>query len=926
MHWFRFGLRRFGLLLGVALCLGTGIIAQEAHPAQQEDPEFARLVKQWTTRPEFISPLVDHLPLVAGIPTPKDVLGYYIGAPKKLTYYEQAVGYYRALAARSPRVKVIDIGKTDEGREQVVVFVASADTIRHLDEYKQDLAQLADPRHLTPLEARAVIEKAKPIYHIMGGLHSSETGPPEMLMELAYRLATEDSPLIRQIRSNVIVSITPVAEPDGRDRYVDWYYHHLINQTSEDDRLPGVPYWGKYILHDNNRDINYSQVTMRNLLKWYLQWHPPIMHDLHESEPFMYTFSGQAPQNPSLDPILYGELPWFSNFELTQMAKYGMPGVWDHDFVDMWSPGYLAFMASNHNGMIRMYETFGNGGANTMLRHIGRPGFGGDQTKREWYRPWPPYKEVLWSMRDNTNYMETGVLTALQLTSAFPKIILEDFYKKSLDSVNDGLTKAPYGYVIPSGQRDMTRVSLIVQLLLRQGIEIGRATGEVKVKEATFPAGSFIVKLDQPYGRLARTLLERQDYPDPKLNTYDDSAWTMGLMNQADVRAVDDKAILDAAVTPVTDYRIPGSVKGADAGAVAFAVAHYGSNDMITLRYRLKDLKVEAADADFKAAGLDFPAGSFIIPASQQGGNAGPRIREAVDELGLTGAALTTAPAVKTHDLDLPRIAIYSTWNSTQNVGWVRYAFDQFHVPYDLIYKERARAGNLRSQYDVIVVPDQGRTSKGLVFGIPPVGKPIDYEPSPQFKSLGMYGSSPDITGGMGLPGAEEFRKFVEQGGVLITMGVASAFPPDFGITREINAGHTGPGFYAPGPIVQADILHPGSPIFYGYTHTTVPVRWANGPLLRLPLTDEKSEVLMQFPGGEKSVMSGLMRGANQLHDNPAIVEVPVGKGQVLLYATNPVYRWETFGEYNMVFNALMNYDDLKVAPATAAEPTAHPQ
>ena len=172
-----------------------------------------------------------------------------------------------------------------------------------------------------------------------GGLHSAETGPPEMLMELAYRLVAEESPLFDQIRKNVIVMIPRRHEPDGRDRYVDWYYRHKISEETESDRVAGPPYWGKYIYHDNNRDINYSQVTMRNWLKFYLEWHPPIMHDLHESVPFLYTFSGQAPQNPTLDPILYAELPWFSNFEMTKMIGYGMPGVWTHGFVDMWSPG-----------------------------------------------------------------------------------------------------------------------------------------------------------------------------------------------------------------------------------------------------------------------------------------------------------------------------------------------------------------------------------------------------------------------------------------------------------------------------------------------------------------------------------------------------------------------------------------------------------
>ncbi len=356
----------------------------------------------------------------AAVPSPKDVLGYYVGAPKKLTSYEDLVRYYRVLEAKSPRVKVMNIGKTDEGRECVVVFVGSEESIRNLESERTYLAQLADPRNITETQAREIIAKAKPIYHLMGGLHSGETGPSEMLMELAYRLITEDSQVVKAIRDQVIVSITPAADPDGRDRYTDWYYKYKINETGERDNVGGPPYWGKYVLHDDNRDINYSQLPMQRLLAWYLQWHPPIMHELHESEPFMYTFSGQAPQNPTLDPILYGELPWFSNFEMSQMLKYGMPGVWTHAFVDMWSPGYLGFMSSNHNGMMRMYETFGNGGANTMHRHVEpeqeagkapRPERG-SLTQREWYRPAPPYKEVEWSMRNNTNYMETGVLTA----------------------------------------------------------------------------------------------------------------------------------------------------------------------------------------------------------------------------------------------------------------------------------------------------------------------------------------------------------------------------------------------------------------------------------------------------------------------------------------------------------------------------------
>lgn len=892
-------------LLGLFSCPSMA----QSQSSQPMDEEFARSVKEWTTKPEFISPLVDHLPKVSGVPSPKDVLGYHIGTPKKLTRTAEIYRYYRALAEKSPRVKVLSIGKTDEDRECLIIVIANEETIKSLEEYRRALAQLGDPRTIDDAKAQEIIAKAKPIYHLSAGLHSAETGPPEMLMELAYRLAVEDSPLIREIRDNIIVTLNPVTEPDGRDRYVDWYYRHKIDEAGEDDSMGGPPYWGKYIFHDNNRDINYSQVTMRNLLNWYLEWRPPIMHDLHESVPFMYTFSGQAPQQPSLDPILYGELPWFANFEMAQMIKYGMPGVWTHGFVDMWSVGYLAFMSSNHNGMIRMYETFGNGGANTMKRKVAPPD-GAGQTSREWYRPLPPYKEVVWSMRNNTNYMETGVLSALQLASQFPKVILENFYRKSRNSIEDGKMTAPYAYIIPT-QENMAGVEFIVNTLRIQGIEVGRLTQETKLKEGSFSAGALIIKRNQPYGRLAKMLLEKQNFPDPNLRTYDDTGWTMGLMTHTPVIEIADKAALDAPAEPVEKLTVKGEVKEGKGGA-GWAILDQGSNRMITLRYRLKGIKILSAEQSFKAGETTVPAGSFFIDAKQDAA----QLKTAVESLGLKAIPLAAGPSVPLHEVDLPRLAVYTTWGNTQEVGWVRHALDQFEVKYDLIYKERVKQGNLREAYDVILVPNQGRSGKGLVFDIDPKRKPLAYTKSSEFKSHGVYGESEDITGGMGLQGAMEFEKFLNSGGLLVTLGQASFFPPEYGLTRTIEAGRPSPAFYAPGPIVEAEILKPTHPIFYGYSNKLVPVRYANGPLLSVPEKDKPQQVLMQFQGTDKSVLSGLMKGVAETKNRPAIVDLPAGKGRAILFATNPCYRWQNHGEFGMLFNTLMHFNDFKPAPA----------
>ena len=907
--------------------------------AQPQDEEFAKLVKEWTTAPHFSSPLVDHLPRVAGVPTPRDVLGYHVGAPSRLTYYADALRYYRALEAALPaRVKVETIGRSDEDRELVVVWVSSEENMRGLQKNRENLARIADPRGLTADAAQALVAATKPHYHLMGGLHSGETGPSEMLMELAYRLATETSALVSQIRQNVIVSVTPVADPDGRDRNVDWFYRNLELQKtaspgSGEKRAsgdkpaegkepaapapPAVPYWGKYVYHDNNRDINLSQQSMRALAEWYFTAFPPIMHDLHESLPLLYTYSGAAPQNPNLDPILFAELPWFSNFELAQMTKWGMPGVYTHAFMDGWSPGYLGSIAYNHNGMMRMYETqagregpppvtdAGRGGA--AAAPPGPTGRGGGQP-REWYRGIPIPSGTLnnWSRRNNANYMQTAVLSALQLTASFPSLVVDNFYRKTINSIEAGRSDPPHGYVIPP-QRDMTRVAELVNILRVQRIEVGLLTNELRASDGTFPSGSYVIKRDQPYGRLARNLLEKQSYPDANLRTYDDSGWTMGLAMLVDVKEVKDRAILAAQLEPVATVVRTGSIAGK--GRAGLAVAHLGSNNMIAFRYRLRGTPMMVAEKAFGAGGVEFPGGSLLIrPADDSAA-----VRAAVEDLGLSAAALASWPSVPTHAADVPRIAIYSSWTGTQETGWVRFTFDRFGVPYDLIYKERVTRAGLRADYDVIVIPSQN-LNRQAVFQ-PPAARAVPYIKDAKYKFLGMYGESPDITGGFGGEGVDAFVRFLDDGGTLIAMGNAARFPAELGLARTVDSSASASAqFYAPRPLVQGEILRPEHPVFHGYKDKLIPIKYIQGqPLLGVADTDRGS-VLARYVGGDAAVLSGLMRGADEVRERPFAIDVPGGfrgNGRVVLFANNPIYRWQNHGEFNMVFNALMNWNDL---------------
>jgi hypothetical protein len=567
--------------------------------------------------------------------------------------------------------------------------------------------------------------------------------------------------------------------------------------------------------------------------------------------------------------------------------------------------------------MLRMYEIFNQGGANTKKARLA-----GAQTQRQWYRPMPaPAGEVDWSIRNAINYAETGVLTALELTSKFPAMVVENYYKKGVNAVKRGQDKPPHAFVIPAGQRDQAQVDRVANLLRRQAIEVHRATSDTKLKDGAVPAGSYIVKLNQPYGPLAKTLLEKQTYPDPALTTYDDSAWTMGLASNIEVRTIEDAAIFDAPAALVSeDVVTRGMVRGSGG---FLAVKHNGGLGLVTLRYRLRDVAVQAAKAAFKAGDEEFPAGSLILPFSD-------RARQAIQDLGLIASATADAPTADTVDVDLPRLAIYTTWSNTEKVGWVRLAFDRFEIPYDLIHKDQARQGNLRAKYDVILVPHQGTNGKSVVFEQPRLSRPLAYKKDDRYKSLGVYAETDDTRGGMGLEGATEFEKFVVQGGTLVTLGIASAFPAEFGIARGVDVQPAQSGFYAPGPYVQSEIVMPAHPTMWGYDQKTLAVRYAGGPLLQAgpPTGDapppspslERVQVVARFQGGDAAVLSGLMRGAEQVRNRPMVVDAMNGKGHVVLFANNPVYRWQTFGEHAMLFNTLLFWNDLP-----APEPSVRP-
>ncbi|HEY0430740.1 MAG TPA: M14 family zinc carboxypeptidase, partial [Pyrinomonadaceae bacterium] len=718
--------------------------------AVDADNDYSKKIKEYTTEPYFRTELVDHLPMSDKVPSPDKVLGYIVGTPNKLTYTKDLYRYYRELAKTSPRVRVFSAPeKSEEGKEQLLVAVGDENLLAKLDRYKEITAKLADPRQINEQEATALIGEGKVFYWASGSIHSPETGSPEMLMELAYRLAVEESPFIQSIRKNVIVLITPALEVDGRDKMVDVYNYRKANPSKN---APNLIFWGKYVAHDNNRDgLGMALALTRNQMKTFLDYHPAILHDLHESVPFLYTSTGTGPYNAWLDPITIDEWQLLAYHEIEEMTKRGVPGVWTHGFYDGWAPNYMFYVANGHNSIGRFYETFGNGGADTIDRTVG------EQSRRDWFRPNPAQPRVKWSLRNNVNMQQSAILLAMNFVSNNKDRFLQNFYIKSKRSVAKALNEGPYAYVIPANQSRLLEAADMVNLLRLMGVEVHKADKEIAIKDQKFPAGSYVVRMDQPYSRMADMMLDTQYYNVSDPRPYDDTGWTLGaLRNVKTVRVADkaDQAILKAPMTLLTaDARLNGRINGS--ATTAYVINHNTENPLASLRFKLKDVKIETAEDSFKIGDQSFNAGSFIVKTEGNEANLRQRLETAVQELGLTALAVNKVPEVKTHALAVPRIAILHTWTNTQNDGWYRIEFDKFQIPYSYISDQVVRdTPNLREKYDVIIFPPLNGSAPAIVNGIPMRGDAIPWKQSELTPNMGLSpDQTDDMRGGMGLAG-----------------------------------------------------------------------------------------------------------------------------------------------------------------------------
>jgi Zinc carboxypeptidase len=913
------------------------------------EPGATEGIAQATTDPHFTSPLVSYVPQSSTVPSPEKFFGRIMGAPGELAGTEKAYAYARALAAASPRVKVFTIGHSEEGREILVLAIADEAGIRDLDRLKSATAALADPRRTDQAAADKLIASSRPIYYFNATLHSDETGSTEAVLELAYRLAVSEQPMVRNIREHLVVLINPISNPDGRDKMVDWFYRYLKGKTDR-STLPrqSPPYWSKYTFVDINRETHQqTHETTKAVHRMFHEWHPTVVHDLHEGSPLMMTWNGTGPYNPNIDPITYTEFLELSFHEVEAMTAMGMPGVSTWNFGEAFAHLYLDSVAMNHNSIGRGYETFGNGSAETEKRSISA-----GATSMEWYRPLPAPREVTWSARDNLNYQETGALIALDDAATHSKDMLRNFYRKSWNSWQKGLSQPPYAFLIPQDQGDPARVAQMVSRLMNQRIEVSQAKNAIQLKDGNYPAGTYVVRLDQPYRNYAVDLLTAQHYPKDGEPPYDDVSWQLPANYHLQAIATSDPSIRDTALTGLTEApKVTGRVSGS--GPV-YLLKDTGQESFLTARYRLASVEIQIAEHEFEAGGKKYPAGSWIL-ADQPGLH--DAIQTTSSELGLDFNEISSAPDVAVHKAKAPRIGVWVPWADTDSIGWIRYSLDQRKVPYTYLRDEDIRAGNFKSKIDVLLYGHVDLELAEQIEGLPKAWSPMPFKKTPQTPSFGTPAESDDITGGIGYEGLAQIQNFVNDGGLMVTLGSGSMLALEGGLVRFVRrasggtprsaaggggasaAASQGAATRTPGAHVRVTFDRRDHPIAYGYPEHTYVFR-QNFPLYNIPRRwlrmaycttcldgpEDRSGIVMEWGDADNKdfVVSGQAWGEENLIGRPAILDMPVGQGHIVSFNFNPMHRDLNRGDQRMLWNAILNWQAI-LATKTTPQSSDHP-
>ncbi len=823
------------------------------------------------------------MPAAAALPTPESHFGFRMGADRKLAEWDDVVAYYRLVAKSDPRVRVDDLGTTTEGRPFLLVTVADPRTLAKLDHYKQIQSRLADPRKTSAEQAEALIAEGKTVVLITCSIHSSEVASTHTAIEFVYKLLTEDSARHRAVLRDTIFLLIPSLNPDGVDKVAAWYRRFVGTRY---EGAPLIELYHKYTGHDNNRDwyMFTQQETRLAVAKVHNVWRPQIVYDVHQMGSRgarMFLPPWMDPIDPNIDSLIVQQINQLGSAVAVDLTAAGKKGVVVNGIYDYFTPA--RHYQSYHGGLRLLSESAGVRFATPIkvpFSSLEIRGRGYNPKSRSWnfLDPWPGGE---WKLRDIVDYQLIAFGSCLYQAALQREDLLRNFYRIHSRAVE---AKTPWGVVIPREQHDPNAARRLLETLAFGQVEIEQAAEEFRSDNEVFDRGDYIIRLAQPYGAFAKTLLEPQQYPDlrdypggPPRRPYDVTAHSLPLLLGVDT--VELKQPADVELVAAEEFEWDGHVEEAE----VLALPSTADNAWRAINRLL------AAGAVVER---DRATGEFLIPFA---GAAVEMIPRLAAELDLNFSASASEAPGRGRRLRSPRVGLYRGQVPMMDEGWTRWVLDQYEFSYDNIGNERIQAGNLRDDYDVIVLPDAepsvlhaGYIKGALYNGVE---------------------APPDHTGGIEDVGAAALRRFVTGGGTILALNRASSYTIERleAPVRNILSGLGNQQFYAPGSLlhVQVDTSHP---LALGMRADEA-VWFESGPAFETGAlaNGDSPQSVLTYP--RRGVLaSGWLLGEKYLSNRSAVLDVPMGEGRLVLFGIRPQYRGQSNATFKMLFNGLFYF------------------
>jgi hypothetical protein len=827
----------------------------------------------------------------AQVPAPDAHFGFRMGADRQLAGAEDIEKYFELVAARTNRVKVVDIGRKTEGRRTIAAIVSAPENIQNLNEIRAVNQRLADPRTVPPEEARRLAASHKAIVAIGASIHASEIGGSQAASELLYSLATSNEPETLDVLRNIVLILIPSLNPDGHRLVVDWY-DKTKNTTFEGAPMPWL--YHTYAGHDLNRDAFMMNLAeSRNLSRFfYTEWHPQVflsMHQTGSNGPRMFVPPIADPIDRNYDPIIWREASLLGGAMALELQHDGRAGVMSNAVYDYFWPGYEDSAPLGHNTVCLLTEVAGVSLATPVTvptAELTSPGgLAPTLPLVSFPDPWPGGR---WSLRDIVEYDLSAARGLLYAVAAYRERIVGNFYDMGARAVEAGRRGGPFAFVVPGEQHDPRAAAKLEELLLQGSIEIHRALEPFQAGDGSYPAGTDIILLAQPYRAYVKTLLERQDYPGrrpsrdaPAERPYDVAGWTLPAQMGVDVRAIDRPFEVPVTSRVSTATIRPNRVWGERKPSYYVIDAPGNSGALAINRLIAAGANVSWTSSDLEVDGYTYAPGSLVVASAK---SLPPLVEAVAAQLGLRATGTKRKPAVDTTAIGAKRIGLYKPWVENADEGWTRWLLEQYEFRYETVTDADARAGDLRRQFDAIILPSASRDQ--LISGNQAGSVPTEY------------------VGGLGETGVAALKVFVESGGTLICLDQACALV----ITelklpiRDVAHDASSDEFYCPGSIVKVD-LEPRQPVAYGMEPHTAGF-FAFSSAYEVTGANGSARVIARY-GPKDLLLSGWLEGEQVIASRPAAIEVTVGLGRVVLLGFPVQHRAQSLATFRLLFNSI---------------------